>query len=244
MTLWESHSLQDLNTWHVQDYTQSCFSRNGALLAVTAGFHDHGMAIFLLCTASRDLLAVFSEIPSVPLNHTEVELAFLDEDTHIICATFPICRIWDIKAASCLCSFDVTMIDTAIILPYPCDSEEEHTMMFTTGDVDDTRIIVRVSEHIMVESVTADPSVICKVVDGQLTCLEVRNDTLWEFDRSMERPLCWLPTLWRRAYYEGDIIWSGPFLVFGLQGLGGEIGVLDIDSLRRDCSTIKRPRVA
>ncbi|KAG8932008.1 hypothetical protein FRC01_000464 [Tulasnella sp. 417] len=112
--------------------------------------------------------------------------------------------------------------------------------LFTPVDVGDPFRIVRLSARITVETVTADRLAAFGVPDGQPTFLEVRDDTLWEFDGSAERPLCWLPISWRRAYCRGNMIWSGLVLVFGL--LGGDIGVLNIDSLRRDCTSTKRAR--
>ncbi|KAG9024321.1 hypothetical protein FS837_005416 [Tulasnella sp. UAMH 9824] len=118
------------------------------------------------------------------------------------------------------------------VLPYPWHSGAEHITVIRPVDAGDFFKVVRVSARITVESVAADRFAAVGVADGQPTFLEVRDDTLWELDGSNERPLCWLPISWRRAYCRGNMIWSGPVLVFGL--LGGDIGVINIDSLRRD----------
>lgn len=97
------------------------------------------------------------------------------------------------------------------------------------------------SASVIAEDFNVNRSAEVNVINGQPTFLEVREDTLWELDHSFERPLCWLPISWRKAFESNRMIWSGAVLVFGLGG--GDIGVLKIDALRRQCTSTRRARV-
>lgn len=226
--MWKSNNLQELRTWRVDEHLQSQFSSNGSLLATTSKDSFFRTYTNVLCTASHEFRASFW------VNKTRysprVQLAFLNEDAHLLYGSDPQCRIWDIATKSCLFAFDIDNPDTAIILFL---SREEHIMVVSHR-------VIQISTNIAVENVTANKFAAYGLRDGQPTFLEVRDDTLWECDRYTERPLCWLPILWRWAFNNRNMIWSGPVLVFGLQG--GDFGILNIDSLRRACTSTRRAR--
>lgn len=194
----------------------------------------------VLCTTSRRFQTTFYVDCSDCCPRTE--LAFLSGDTQLLYGSEAECRIWDVRSTGCLFTFDMAKAGTVGVLPYPWQPGTEHITLMKPVDAGDTFKLVRVSAQITVETVAADRFAAVGVANGQPTFLEVRDDTLWELDGSSERPLCWLPISWRRAYGRGNMIWSGPVLVFGL--LGGDIGVLNINSLRRDCTSTRRPRGA
>lgn len=173
----------------------------------------------------------------------EAELAFLNGDTQLLFGSDPECCIWDINTLSCLLTFTAAKTDATNILPYPWFSGQAHVMVIRPKKFYGPAKIMQISGHISVETITIDWfRAVFSVVDGRPTFLEVRDDTLWEFDRFTERPLFWLPILWRSAYNRGRMRWAGPSLVFGLGGGGGKIGLLNIDSLRRNCTSIRRPQ--
>lgn len=195
------------------------------------------MDVYIRCTTSHDVRARFC----VPCSKRspEAEIAFLNDDTQLLFGSDPECCIWDISTLSCLLTFDTAKTDAANILPPPWLSGQAHVMVIRPFK--GPAKFVQVSGHILVETMTINRlRTAFKVIDGRPTFLEVRDDTLWEFDRFKERPLYWLPILWGRAYDRGRMRWSGPLLVFGLER--GDIGVLNIDSLRRNCTSIRRPR--
>lgn len=168
------------------------------------------------------------------------ELLFVDDDTKLLFGCQSEFYIWDINTASYLFAFRIPAPSLGFTPPFPRLSNNNDIMVLRqtfTGPFH----VVRFSASITVDTVvTHQPTVSVVVFDGQAIFLEVRDNTLWEFNSSAERPLCWLPTPWRRAFESRCIACSGPLLVFGL--CGGDIGVLNIDSLRRDCKSPIRAR--
>lgn len=200
------------------------------------------MRTTVLCTISQESRATFwVDLPeSDPW--APVELAFLNGNRQLLYGSLHECRLWDIETGSCLFTFDMTKTDSATILPYPWFSGQEDIMEIQTRRGDCIRTLVRVSAHITVETIAVSRFAGFKEVDGQPMFLEVRDDTLWELDRSTERPLCWLPISWRKAFDAGWVFWSGSSLILSLPQ--GDIGVLNMESLRRACTSIRRQREA
>lgn len=163
------------------------------------------------------------------------EMKFVKGDTHLLLGFHSDCQIWDINTASSIFTFDTAKVDRPSTTPYP---DPFHLSQILTLRSQDTTLIVRFSESITVESVSIDRYDLVEIVDGQPIFLTIRDGMLWEFDGSKERPLCWLPVRWRERQ---DLIWSGPNLVFSLDQ--GDIGVLNMESLRKECTSIWRDRV-
>lgn len=247
LKLWESSNLQELKTWDVEGHCRTRFSGDGRLLATTsqsASEFWRRMRITVMCTISQELRATFWVDIMEYHAWNPVELEFLNGDRQLLYGSRFECCIWDIETGGCLFMFDISKTEPDIILPYPCPwfFGEEDIVEIQLNGTDDIRTIVRVSRHITVETITASWLASFQAVDGQATFLEVRDDTLWEFDRLTERPLCWLPISWRRLFEGGFVFCSGSFLIFGLPQ--GDIGVLNMESLRRACTRVRRPRAA
>lgn len=198
------------------------------------------MSVHVQCTALYDSRATFKTRCGDYVSRPG--LAFLRDNTQILWMSDLEFCIWDIKTMSCLFNFDTVAanMDTVPIIPDICRPEQDHIVMIKTRDSRSSFAICRISASITGESFISPRFTAIESVDGQLRFLEVRDDSLWEFDRCTERPLCWLPIQWRVAFDRGLVTWCEPLLVFGLQG--GEIGVLNIESLRWDCTSIRRAR--
>ncbi|KAG9028235.1 hypothetical protein FS837_003941 [Tulasnella sp. UAMH 9824] len=240
VTIWERNDLQDIATWEFDsDPCQgACFSCDGNLLATAFGYTGVSARITVLATTSRNFLTPLNG--RCRIGNSKPELAFRSGNTQIMCASDLECCIWDIKVGSCLFTFDMIKADAGRVLPHDCLSEQEHILVIESRCSGSPFRIARFSAFVKVEHLNVNQLAVVRVIDGQPVFLEVRDDTLWEFSQFTERPLGWIPISWRRAFDCGDMIWSGPALVFALQG--GDIGVLDIESLRRDCTSIKRTR--
>lgn len=168
-------------------------------------------------------------------SHSQNELPSF-RDTRLLSGSDLECSIYDIVTMGFLFTFDVVKANIANISSHLGFSE----MIIKLEQLTKNFQIVRISAAFTVERFTADRKAAVGVRDCQPTFLEVRDDTLWEIDHSTERPLCWLPILWRKAFHRGCMIWSGPILIFGLRS--GDFGALSIESLRRDCRSVKRAR--
>lgn len=176
------------------------------------------------------------------VSYDGVELAFLNANRQLLYGSEYECRLGDIETGSCLFTFDVTKTDPPSILQNPWFCGKEDILEFMSNRDEDIRNIVRVSANITIETIAVNCLAVFNAVGGQPTFLEVRDDTLWELDQSTERPLCWLPISWRKAFDRDLMLWSGSFLIFGLPQ--GDIGILNMDSLRRACTSVRRQRAA
>lgn len=246
VTVWESSKIEELITWEF-DYDvhhTSCFSSEGGLLATMFGEQGGFTPVIVLSTASNDFQATFRGRHK--LGFQDPGLAFINGDTQLLYCSDVEFRIWDIQTSTSLFTSDRTNSKTDIthIQSSHCLSEQDHTILLRPYFLKNVFEIVRLSVSLTAEriDIIANGSAVARIVDGRPTFLEVREDTLWEFDRSTEQPLCRLPILWRRAYENDHMIWSGPILVFCFQG--GDLGVLNIDRLRRDCTSSRRARAA
>ncbi|KAG8932010.1 hypothetical protein FRC01_000466 [Tulasnella sp. 417] len=234
ITLWDSDKLEVVTTKPIYSPVASGsvrFSSNSSLLAVLYLLNAPNPIISLqvLSTESLHPEASFNIQPLK--GNFSWEMAFVEGDAHLLLVSEMGCHLWDINTASRLWTFDLDEGGTPGTLPYP--HQLNHIIL---GEFNPPRVW-RFSKSITVETFDFDRFVMVGMLDGQPLHLEIRDDMLWELDDSTERPLCWLPISWREVYPR---VFSGPILAFSLKGF--DIGVLNIDSLRRQCTSIRRAR--
>ncbi|KAG8927062.1 hypothetical protein FRC01_008062 [Tulasnella sp. 417] len=239
LRLWDASDLKCLATWSVDrpggasGHGSAIFSQDGRLLAsslLAPGLQANEVSVW--CTESFNQKSTFKN------HHNDdiVALAFSTDNTHLFFASMIGYGIWDIPSGAQLVAIDAPGPATALACTYFADNMRIFCLKRLKLTVNGAELAARVIDSTTLSEIDDLPCSRTARIEGgvasySLVFLEDKGDSLYLSGRSGSVRLCWLPQAWRVAGRVKDIVWSGRFLVFGLEG--GDVGALDFEALRQ-----------
>lgn len=232
LRLWKTSTLECIVTWTADDSLTKkvsvAFSSDCNLLASTFPSQAFPTAdVVIVSVASGEAqqgLQTFSK--------TEIlAMAFSDDGTRLFYVSRKECGLWDLLNQSPL----ITLHEEHPREVVSCRFISLHELILVTGTDQTTELNAYNFQSTSLRLVDSVPGNLSRgnpasVKNGRLLCLEIRGDTLWEYNSSMERPLCWIPPPWRRVGNDGLVL-TGSILIFPFDWTN--IGVLDLEAVRR-----------
>ncbi|KAG8918910.1 hypothetical protein FRC01_001586 [Tulasnella sp. 417] len=232
LRVWRTSTLECVLTWETAGSLSRdisvAFSSDGNLLASTFPSQSFLTAdVVVASLGSGEALAGLQTFSKVDV----LAMAFSEDKTRLLYLSGKEYGLWDLRNQSPL----VVLREEYQREVLSCRFISPNQIILVTGPDQTTELNAFNLQSMALQKVDSVPGnstrgKLASVKDGQLFCLEIRGDTLREYNGSMERPLCWIPPPWRRVGND-RLVLSGSILIFPFDWTN--IGVLDLESLRR-----------